>query len=134
VSLKEEDPETIDFETSVGMIREKREFDSKRKIRVFENGAQILNGRFGPYITYNRANYKIPKDVDASQLTFEETMSLIKKSGEPKTKAAAKKDAGATTAKKTTRAIAKKEPKTVAKKTSTGKVAKTTRKRSTDAK
>jgi DNA topoisomerase-1 len=134
VSLREEDPGTIDFETSVGVIREKREFDSKRKIRVFENGAQILNGRYGPYITYNRANYKIPKELDASQLTFEETMALVEKSGETRTRASARKDATATAAKKTTRTTAKKSTKTAAKKTSTGKVTKTTRKRTTDAK
>ena len=76
VSLKKgvDDPGTITLETAIERINEKREIEKNRKIQEFENGVQILNGRFGPYITFNKVNYKIPKGKEADKLTFEETM------------------------------------------------------------
>ena len=38
---------------------------------------QVLNGRFGPYISYNKQNYKIPKKVDATKLTLEECRAIV---------------------------------------------------------
>ncbi len=83
VSLKKgvDDPGTITLETAIERINEKREIEKNRKIQEFENGAQILNGRFGPYITFNKVNYKIPKGKEADKLTFEETMEIIAKGG-----------------------------------------------------
>ena len=79
VSLKKgvDDPGTITLETAIERINEKREIEKNRKIQEFENGVQILNGRFGPYITFNKVNYKIPKGKEADKLTFEETMEII---------------------------------------------------------
>lgn len=101
VSLKkgEDDPGTITLDTAILRIEEKREADRKKLIKAFDNGAQILNGRFGPYITYNKANYKIPKTVKAEELTLETTMEIIEKEGVKKP--AAKKTA-AKTGKKST--------------------------------
>jgi len=67
VSLKKgvDDPGTITLETAIERINEKREIEKNRKIQEFENGVQILNGRFGPYITFNKVNYKIPKGKEA---------------------------------------------------------------------
>ena len=83
VSLKKgvDDPGTITLETAIERINEKREIEKNRKIQEFENGVQILNGRFGPYITFNKVNYKIPKGKEADKLTFEETMEIIAKGG-----------------------------------------------------
>lgn len=83
VSLKKgiDDPGTITLETAIERINEKREIEKNRKIQEFENGVQILNGRFGPYITFNKVNYKIPKGKEADKLTFEETMAIIEKGG-----------------------------------------------------
>ena len=69
VSLKKgvDDPGTITLETAIERINEKREIEKNRKIQEFENGAQILNGRFGPYITFNKVNYKIPKGKEADK-------------------------------------------------------------------
>ena len=60
VSLKkgEDDPGTITLETAIQRIEEKRESDRNKLIKAFDNGVQILNGRFGPYISYNKANYR----------------------------------------------------------------------------
>lgn len=103
VSLKkgEDDPGTITLETAILRINEKREADRNKLIRAFDNGAQILNGRFGPYISYNKANYKIPKTMKAEELTFENTMELIEKEGikKPATKKTATKTSKKSTAK-----------------------------------
>ena len=81
-----DDPGTITLETAIERINEKREIEKNRKIQEFENGVQILNGRFGPYITFNKVNYKIPKGKEADKLTFEETMAIIEKGGDSKKK------------------------------------------------
>ena len=108
VSLKKgvDDPGTITLETAIERINEKREIEKNRKIQEFENGAQILNGRFGPYITFNKVNYKIPKGKEADKLTFEETMEIIAQGGDSKKK----------TTKKTTKKAAPKATKKETKK------------------
>lgn len=114
VSLKKgiDDPGTITLETAIERINEKREIEKNRKIQEFENGVQILNGRFGPYITFNKVNYKIPKGKEADKLTFEETMAIIEKGGDCKkktTKKTTKKAASKTTKKETKKETKKKE-------------------------
>ncbi len=93
VSLKkgEDDPGTITLETAIARIEEKRENDRNKLIKAFDNGVQILNGRFGPYISYNKVNYKIPKTLKAEELTLEKCMELIEKEGNTKKKTTAKK-------------------------------------------
>ncbi|MCR9011337.1 type I DNA topoisomerase [Gabonibacter chumensis] len=114
VSLKKsiDDPGTITLETAIERINEKREVEKNRQINVFENGVQILNGRFGPYIAYNKINYKIPKGKDAALLTQEECMEIIEKSGDSKkktTKKATTKTNSKAAAKTTKKATKKKE-------------------------
>jgi DNA topoisomerase-1 len=79
VSLKkEDDPYTITLERALQLIREKCEIDANRIIREFpEAGVQVLNGRYGPYITDGKKNGKIPKDRDPKSLTLEECQALI---------------------------------------------------------
>lgn len=86
VSLKkgEDDPGTITLETAIARIEEKRENDRNKLIKAFDNGIQILNGRFGPYISYNKTNYKIPKSLKTEELTLEKCMELIEKEGPKK--------------------------------------------------
>lgn len=100
VSLKkgEDDPGTITLETAIQRIEEKRENDRKKLIKAFENGIQVLNGRFGPYISFEKKNFRIPKSKKAEELTLEECMQLIEK--EDKNKKPTKKAAAGT--KKTT--------------------------------
>jgi len=93
---KEEDPMTISSETAVELIIKKREDDINKMIKVFPENPdiQLLNGRFGPYISYKKKNYKIPKKQDPSLLTFEECMTLIEeedKSDKPKKRRFTKK-------------------------------------------
>jgi DNA topoisomerase-1 len=79
VSLKkEDDPYTITLERAVQLIREKIEVEAARVIRDFpEAGIQVLNGRYGPYITDGKKNGKIPKDRDPKSLGLEECQAII---------------------------------------------------------
>ncbi|WP_251621050.1 type I DNA topoisomerase [Odoribacter lunatus] len=81
VSLKkgEDEPGTITLETAILRIEEKRESDRNKLIKSFDNGIQVLNGRFGPYIAYNKKNFKIPKTQKAEELTLEACMIIIEK-------------------------------------------------------
>ncbi|MCO5280548.1 MAG: hypothetical protein M9931_05755 [Chitinophagales bacterium] len=53
-----------------------------------EEGIQVLKGRFGPYIKKGKDNYKIPKGTDATTLTLEEVLEIIKAAPAPKKSAA----------------------------------------------
>src|SRR5215469_4372663 len=77
-SLKEDDPYTVTLERALEVIRLKQEADAARLIQDFpEDGIQVLNGRYGPYITDKKKNAKIPKDRDPKTLTLEECRALI---------------------------------------------------------
>ena len=43
--------------------------------------SEIRTGRFGPYLTYDGKNYRLPKSVHAkaATMTYEECMAYIKK-------------------------------------------------------
>ena len=116
VSLKkgEDEPGTITLETAIARIEEKRESDRQKQIRVFDNGVQILNGRYGPYICFNKSNYKIPKTLKAEELTLEKCMEIIEKETAQKTKKSSAKTASASKTKaaassKTTKRSTKKK-------------------------
>ena len=78
VSLKEDDPYTVTLERALEVIRLKQEADANRLILDFpDDGIQVLNGRYGPYITDKKKNAKIPKDRDPKSLALEECQALI---------------------------------------------------------
>ena len=64
---------------AIALIEAKRKQEAERLIKTFEEeeGLQILNGRFGPYISYNKSNYKIPKGTDPHSLSYEDCKKLI---------------------------------------------------------
>jgi DNA topoisomerase-1 len=76
---REDDPYTIDLERANQLITEKREKDRNKVIAVFkqDKDLSVLNGRWGPYISYKKENYKIPKGADPKSLTFEDCMKII---------------------------------------------------------
>ena len=77
-SLKEDDPYTVTLERAREVIRLKQEADANRLIQDFPaEGIQVLNGRYGPYITDRKKNAKIPKDRDPKVLTLEECRALL---------------------------------------------------------
>ncbi len=78
VSLKTDDPYTIELERALEVIQEKEIADANRLILDFpEAGVRVLNGRFGPYIADKERNAKIPKDRDPKTLTLEECQNLL---------------------------------------------------------
>ncbi|HXP65378.1 MAG TPA: DNA topoisomerase I [Steroidobacteraceae bacterium] len=78
VSLKTDDPYEITPERALEVIREKEIADANRLILDFPNdGIQVLNGRYGPYITDKARNAKIPKDKEPKSLTLEECKAML---------------------------------------------------------
>ncbi len=78
VSIKDDDPYTIELPRALELIRLKEEQDANRIILDFpEAGIQVLNGRYGPYITDRVKNAKIPKDRQPHTLTLDECRELI---------------------------------------------------------
>ena len=78
VSLKTDDPYEITPERALEVIREKEIADANRLILDFPDaGVQVLNGRYGPYITDKARNAKIPKDKDPKGLTLVECQTLL---------------------------------------------------------
>jgi DNA topoisomerase-1 len=78
VSLKTDDPYTVTLERALEVIRDKQIADANRLILDFPDaGIQLLNGRYGPYITDKARNAKIPKDRDPKSLTLAECQALL---------------------------------------------------------
>ncbi len=123
VSLKKDvdDPFEIELETAIERIITKREDDLKKIIKTFEEepDLQVLNGRWGPFIKYQKKNYKLPKDKKetAEKLSLEDCKAIIeaedKKSPAKKTTKAAAKSTKAAT--KTTKKKATTKKKTTKK-------------------
>ncbi len=122
---KEDDPYTIDLARAVFLIEEKEEIARNRIIKQWaESEIQVLNGRYGPYLSDGKLNGKIPKDRDPASLTLEEAQQFMAETGKPARKGfGAKKAAAKKVAVK--KAPADKKPaKKAAKKAASKKVAK----------
>jgi len=77
-SIKDDDPYQVELPRALELIRAKEELDANRIILDFPDaGIQVLNGRYGPYITDRVKNAKIPKDRDPKTLTLDECKELI---------------------------------------------------------
>jgi DNA topoisomerase-1 len=97
---KEDDPYTVTLERALEIIREKQAIEANRIINEFgDSGIQVLNGRYGPYITDSRKNAKIPKDRDPKSLTLEECQALLAVAPERGTNRWGRKTAAKTTGK-----------------------------------
>ena len=82
---KDLNPLTITAEEAIALIEGKRVKDEQRFIKKFEEDPEmeILKGRFGPYISYQKANYRIPKTVtDPTVLTLEDCKKIIAEAGD----------------------------------------------------
>ncbi len=126
VSIRgEDDPYTIELPRALELIAEKKIADANRIILDFEDaGIQVLNGRYGPYITDKTKNARVPKDREPKSLTLDECRELLaaapvrgrrgKKAAKKKTTAASetatKKKAPAKKKAKKKKKAAKKKP------------------------
>jgi DNA topoisomerase-1 len=78
VSLKEDDPYKVTLERAIEVIEAKKVADANRIIHDFGvDDIQVLNGRYGPYITDKQRNARIPKERDPKALTLEECRALL---------------------------------------------------------
>jgi DNA topoisomerase-1 len=89
-SLKKENnnPLTLTLDDAKTLISEKREQEKKKIIKQFpdDKELQILNGRWGPYINYQKENFRIPKNIAPEELTKEQCIEIIEKAREKKKK------------------------------------------------
>ncbi|RUL76004.1 DNA topoisomerase I [Dyella choica] len=123
-SLKaEDDPYTIELPRALQIVQEKLELIANRIIKDFGNGVQVLNGRFGPYITDGEKNARIPKDQEPKELTETQCLELLAAAPVKKGRFG-KKTASAKKAPAKKAAVKKAAPKkAAAKKTATKKTA-----------
>lgn len=109
VSLKEDDPYTVTLERALEIVAEKKVADANKLVRHYEGtDVQILNGRWGAYITDGNKNAKIPKELKETPaaIPLELCLKLLEEAperkGRGKKKATAKKKAEADAKKKAT--------------------------------
>ncbi|MGJ1265300.1 type I DNA topoisomerase [Sphingobacterium spiritivorum] len=98
------DPHDVTEEEAIGIIKDKRQKDKDKVIRVFDENpdTQIENGRWGPFIRFGKQNIKIPKGTEVEKISYEDVLKWAEADA-PKgkvVKSAAKK--AAPRAKKTT--------------------------------
>jgi len=74
VSLKKgvDDPYTVVLDRAIELILERREKISNSLLKTFPEDPEIkvLEGRWGPYISYKKQNIKLKKDIKLEQLTY----------------------------------------------------------------
>ncbi len=87
VSLKaDDDPYSIDRTRALELIAEKQRADAEKIILSFDQGVQVLRGRYGPYITNGKKNAKVPKDREPDSLTLAECQKLLEEAPEKKSR------------------------------------------------
>ncbi|HET6243248.1 MAG: type I DNA topoisomerase [Bacteroidetes bacterium] len=89
---KEDDPYSIEQDRAIELIEAKRKADKEKVIKTFDANkeVQILNGRWGPYISIGKNNFKIPKEKEPTSLTLEECLKIAAEAPAPKFKGKAK--------------------------------------------
>ena len=76
---KKVDPLSVTLEEAEQMLKDKQEAEAKKVIKTFAENPdlQILNGRYGPYIAYQKKNYKIPENVEPADLNLDACFKVI---------------------------------------------------------
>ncbi len=76
---KDLNPHAITLEEAVKLIEDKREEERKRVLRTFKEDPelQMLNGRFGPYLSKAGKNYKLPRSKNLEELSYEECVEIM---------------------------------------------------------
>ena len=83
---KDKDPMELALEEAIELINAKREVVENKVIKTFDENPdmQVLNGRYGPYIAYQKKNYKIPEGVEPQNLDLEACFKVIELQKEKK--------------------------------------------------
>jgi DNA topoisomerase-1 len=78
-----DDPYSVSIERATEIIREKTESDKKKVMKEYGE-IRLLNGRYGPYLTKDKKNYRLPKGTQVDKLTEEDCIRIIEESEKPK--------------------------------------------------
>ena len=120
VTLKGFEPLAVTIDEAWPLVVEKLQKDAEKLIARYDE-IEILNGRWGPYVSDGDKNVRIPKDTDPLSYSKDDLVKMLKdapaKKGGRKKAPAKKTAAKKTTTKKAT------TKKTTAKKTTTRKKA-----------
>ena len=78
---KDADPLALTLDEAIALIEEKRQQDNEKHLKSFREDPklEVLNGRYGPYLTYDGKNYRLPKSMHekATELTYQECMKIV---------------------------------------------------------
>ena len=107
------DPMAITLDEAIALIQEKRKAEAEKHLKFFleDPKLEVMNGLYGPYLTYDGKNYRLPKALHekAKELTYDECLKIIEEAeamkGDKDSKKATKrgrKPAAKRTAKKET--------------------------------
>ena len=106
------DPYTITFEQALPLVEQKKIIEANKVIQDFEEkGIQVLNGRFGPYVTDGNKNVKVPKDQDPKDLSLAECEEMIENAPAKRGRFGAKKKVVKKKVVKKKAVVKKKKPK-----------------------
>nr|HRC31856.1 type I DNA topoisomerase [Bacteroidia bacterium] len=96
---KTDDPYTVDEERALEIIKNKRQADIDKVIKVFaeDENTRILKGRWGPFIAHGDQNLRIPKGTEPSAITFAEILEIAKTAPPSKPRFGARSKAAADT-------------------------------------
>jgi DNA topoisomerase-1 len=91
VSIKEANGDTLEnmtIDRAIVLIEEKREEDRNRIIKIFpeDENVQLLNGRYGAYLKIGKKNFKLPKDVEPAELSYEQCIEISQNQPKPRRK------------------------------------------------
>ncbi len=72
-------PLEITLEQAQQLFDAKQNAEQQKVLKTFdeEPEMQVLNGRYGPYISYKKQNYKIPRKTDAATLTLDDCRAIV---------------------------------------------------------
>ncbi|MBQ9474146.1 MAG: type I DNA topoisomerase [Bacteroidales bacterium] len=93
---KADDPYEITLDRCIAIIKVKRVSEAEKAklkdlyphtIGEYDAGTITSNiGRYGPYITYNGENFRLPKNFDPLKITLDQAIDVVKSSLEKKSK------------------------------------------------
>jgi len=80
--MKSDDPLTVTLVRAQEIMTEKKKLDLEKILKEFSEdaGLKILRGKYGPYISFNKLNFKLPKGKVAEELTFDECKKIVTES------------------------------------------------------
>ena len=78
---KDADPMAITLDEAIALIQEKRRAEAEKHLKFFleDPKLEVMNGLYGPYLSYDGKNYRLPKTMHdkAKDLTYEECLKVI---------------------------------------------------------